>query len=377
MINQAFTQWSLDPVITTLETINAPIEDIQFPTVTVCDQKPADNWGPIEKVFNPLAFECRFDWSNPLSNDCQELTKAIRKDFKFLIASIIETFIGYLNEIDYKTLTEAPMFKGQITNYNQSGVMDIVAEILRQGKDEVLIELAIQKFATDMPIVKGIDYIFGKDYTTDAFINCTSKICKDNQENAVRFLITLEWTKKGIPFGSFITQFIRLNNYKSFGSCRHDLCLQYNDTNFDCTKLDENENILHEYFALLSKHFGFNDSEILSLYELPGMLADNLDYRDASSVDGKIESDFLLGDIPQAYMYSDCKEREHINFTINYSTTPGVRESRQFQQCYWSEEKLNETGMYIHSMYLQYPSHESVYAAMLHGMSSLNKLKST
>ena len=57
MINQAFTQWSLDPVITTLETINAPIEDLQFPTVTVCDQKPADNWGPIEKVLNSLAFE--------------------------------------------------------------------------------------------------------------------------------------------------------------------------------------------------------------------------------------------------------------------------------------------------------------------------------
>ena len=58
MINQAFTQWSQDPVITTLETISAPIDEIQFPTVTVCDQKPADNWGSIEKVLNSLAFQC-------------------------------------------------------------------------------------------------------------------------------------------------------------------------------------------------------------------------------------------------------------------------------------------------------------------------------
>ena len=100
MINQAFTQWSDNPVITTLETISAPIDEIQFPTVTVCDQKPADNWGPIEKVLNPLAFECY----NPISNSCKESTKEIRKDFKFLIASIVETYLEFLNEIDYKTL---------------------------------------------------------------------------------------------------------------------------------------------------------------------------------------------------------------------------------------------------------------------------------
>ena len=353
MINQAFTQWSQDPVITTLDTISAPIEDIQFPTVTVCDQKPADNWGPIEKVFNPLAFECSFNMSNPLSKTCQESTNEIRKDFKFLIASVVEEYLEFLNEIDYKTLMEAPMFKSQIERYNQSGVMDIVAEILRQGKDEDLKEFLIQEFATDFPIVEGIKHIFGADYKTDTFLNCTSTICKDNQENAVRFLLTLEWTKKGIPFGSLITQFISLNNFTSFGSCRHDLCLQGVDTNFDCTKLDENEKILHEYFALLSKSFGFNDTELLSLYELPGMLADKTDYYptasvNTASVDGKIEADFLLGDIPQAYLYSDCEDRENFMFNINYSTNAALRNPGQFQQCYWNEIKMNETGMYKH-----------------------------
>ena len=89
MINQAFTQWSEHPVITTLETISAPIDEIQFPTVTVCDQKPADNWGPIEKMFNSLAFQC----SSPISNNCKESTKEIRKDFEFLIASLVEAYL--------------------------------------------------------------------------------------------------------------------------------------------------------------------------------------------------------------------------------------------------------------------------------------------
>ena len=93
MINQAVTQWSDNPVITTLETISAPIIDIQFPTVTVCDQKPADNWGPIEKVFNSLAFEC-----SKLTQNCIESTKEIRKDFKLLIASFVDAYLKLLND---------------------------------------------------------------------------------------------------------------------------------------------------------------------------------------------------------------------------------------------------------------------------------------
>ena len=190
-------------------------------------------------------------------------------------------------------------------------------------------------------IVLLIEEDFGANYKTENFPNCTSDICKDSQENAVRILLMLWMTMGGIPLGSFIAQFIHLNNFKSFGSCRHDLCDTYT-LSFNCTGFDENEKKLHAYFTEISKSFGFNDSELLSLYELPGMLADKVDYYPTASVNGKIEADFLLGDLPQAYLYSDCKEREHINFTINYRTSSYYL--GQFQQCYWSEEKLNETG---------------------------------
>ena len=102
MINQAFTQWAEYPVITTLETISAPIDEIQFPTVTVCDQKPPNNWGPLEKVLNSLAFECS-GYSN-----CKESTE-IRQDFKFLIDSFVEACLQLLDGVDYKTLTEVPL----------------------------------------------------------------------------------------------------------------------------------------------------------------------------------------------------------------------------------------------------------------------------
>ena len=144
MINQAFTQWSENlPVITTLDTITAPIDEIQFPTVTVCDQKPADNWSPVEKLLNSLAFEC-----HKSSYDCKESSEEIRKDFKFLIVSLVRECQKLLNGIDYKTLTEAPMFKNVIEWYNSSGVTDIVAEVMKQGRYEDLEDLAIKIFGT-------------------------------------------------------------------------------------------------------------------------------------------------------------------------------------------------------------------------------------
>ena len=54
MVYRSINDWRENPVLTTLDTIVAPIEDIQFPTVTVCpdeSQKP-DNWAPIETILN-------------------------------------------------------------------------------------------------------------------------------------------------------------------------------------------------------------------------------------------------------------------------------------------------------------------------------------
>ena len=333
MINQAVTQWSDNPVITTLETISAPINDIQFPTVTVCDQKPADNWGPIEKVFNSLAFEC-----SKLTPNCIESTKEIRKDYKLLIASFVDAYLRLLNETDYQSLIEISMFQTEIQKYKDFGVIHIVAEVLKQGKYEELIELAIQKFGTGYvywkSIIDEIKDLFEADYNTD-----TSDT--DLQESAVRILLLLRWTREEIPFGSFITQFIPypLKTFKSFGSCRQNLCGVYDEMTIDCTyEIGENQRKLHEYFTELSKLFGFNETELLSLYDLPGMLADGLDYAIPAKANDKTEDDNLLGDIPQAYLYSTCKEREHVQEYFNYKDN--------FKQCNWQEDKLNETGIY-------------------------------
>ena len=61
-LKDAFHDWEDMPVMTTLDSIAAPINMIQFPTVTICqdEYKPPDNWAFLENILNNIAFECRY-----------------------------------------------------------------------------------------------------------------------------------------------------------------------------------------------------------------------------------------------------------------------------------------------------------------------------
>ena len=63
-----------NPTITSLDSIAAPINDIQFPTITVCNDKLheiQDNWSFLESILNFLEFDLN-----------------VEKDFQFLFTSI-------------------------------------------------------------------------------------------------------------------------------------------------------------------------------------------------------------------------------------------------------------------------------------------------
>ena len=85
MINGCFEDWSENPVITSITTITSPIDELQFPTVTVCSEDQPSNWAFLENVLNFLAFECDSE------KECEE-TQALRKDFKYLIKSFVNIY---------------------------------------------------------------------------------------------------------------------------------------------------------------------------------------------------------------------------------------------------------------------------------------------
>ena len=99
IVRSAINDWNKNPVITSLDSIATPIEDVQFPTVTVCDDKPNevhDNWSFIESLFNFLNIQCQTPASQIKSGDYCNFTEPLRHDFNFLIESIVDVSMKYM-----------------------------------------------------------------------------------------------------------------------------------------------------------------------------------------------------------------------------------------------------------------------------------------
>ena len=94
LINSALTQWEYNPTITTLDTIAAPIDDIQFPTVTVCNdyvRNVPDKWAILENLLNLINFDCQ----NVEDLRCNT-TNMIRSDYDFFIESAIDILKNWI-----------------------------------------------------------------------------------------------------------------------------------------------------------------------------------------------------------------------------------------------------------------------------------------
>ena len=92
-IQSSFTEWDEDPVITTMDSIAAPIKDLQFPTLTACtsQNKSPDNWSTLEIILNFLAFTCSDSGVTSTTTNltyCND-TEIIRNDFKHMIDQIL------------------------------------------------------------------------------------------------------------------------------------------------------------------------------------------------------------------------------------------------------------------------------------------------
>ena len=98
-----------------------------------------------------------------------------------------------------------------------------------------------------------------------------------------------ESDKQDIRFGSFLTNFIPLKNFKSFVSttmtdcflwdkgCDYDYdydTYEMGSVTFGCGALDDNEIFIHGLFSALSTLIGFDKTNNISLFDIPSILAD-------------------------------------------------------------------------------------------------------
>ena len=56
----SFSDWTGNPTINDIESMTSPVEEIIFPSVTICPKSPnPDRWGPTIKMFDSIKRKCR------------------------------------------------------------------------------------------------------------------------------------------------------------------------------------------------------------------------------------------------------------------------------------------------------------------------------
>ena len=57
-----FPDWKEDPTVTLIESVTSPIEELAFPTITLCPTNlNPDRWGPAIRLFDYMKRRCKRD----------------------------------------------------------------------------------------------------------------------------------------------------------------------------------------------------------------------------------------------------------------------------------------------------------------------------
>ena len=304
MINLAFTDWSDNPVITTLDTIAAPIDDIQFPTVTVCPgaNEPSDNWAFLENLLDFSKFSCfGLDEQN-----CNH-TEPLRKDFGFLMMNVKNLYIGFYNFYERKMMPIPNDLFHVKTGLHLNNLLWNFKEWTANGNVSFELEHLIKDgyskglSTTDIYKVLGYDYISTVPVgpQNDPYKNCNSsraflKYSECENIFLVKLLYELTSTKQG--FGSLVRNYGHLESSHSFGLSKTINDLGLNQFDDICSILTSNEMKLHEYFTKLSTSIGFDETEAISLYDMPAIFG---------SIIGEDNWPLLM---PQTFIYSRCMD---------------------------------------------------------------------
>ena len=276
-IHDSLSDWEENPVITTMDSIAAPVNDIQFPTVTVChdEDKPPDNWAPLELFLNNFAFQCKefedYPINLPICND----TIKIRNEFKFLIELISKRMNKMMLDENLQDLSLLE---------DENDLMEKIAVALTDGDldKESLYNLPNQYFGVEMRerdiklVLKALineteyfDYSFFGYYSYyEEKVNCSSLQCQQNLETVLSVASTLHDVTDGYGFlfGSFLAEFIP------------QLADEFNPNSYFYHKMkyichfDMGQEKIHDFLVSLSRYFGLKQSEAVSLYDIPAIL---------------------------------------------------------------------------------------------------------
>ena len=151
-----------------------------------------------------------------------------------------------------------------------------------------------------------LDILFGggkqfDDYPLFQPENCTSIEDCLKIEIVMEKILGMDYFWEG--FGTFLRNYVLLNEFDSFKIDETFMNIYYDkvaygDMSSICENLRDDEIKTHQIFTELSKLIGFEDNEVMSLYDIPGMISD---------VARKDFDEVIYGAMYKSSFYSRCK----------------------------------------------------------------------
>ena len=312
-VNTSYSNWEEEPVITTLDSIAAPIHKIQFPTVTVCrdEYRQPNHWAFLETVLNYLAFQCginehlnelyhKSSLRDPIIPKCTDIQN-IRKDFDFVSKTIEKEVkawaykkqldeIPLLKELPFRTKKDSDEDTSFHSALEYNASMLEIADMITKNE----IQLGdvrnwphkyfahfetVQEIMNDNTGEAEYDYYYDlfSSWGTKEHVNCSSNDCQTNLKSVqkvIRSLQSLVAIDPILSFGSFLATFTPLLRKKAQNEQYFSLDFagtlpQYNL----CPTMGDEEVFMHNLFKSMAKSLGFKDDEATSLLEIPSIMA--------------------------------------------------------------------------------------------------------
>ena len=245
----AYNDWQENPVITSVESIDSSLNEIQFPTLTFChdDYFQPDQWALTEMVFNAFEFNCDVK----IDPGCSK-SQALREDFKPFFKMMYDQISALIDQVSFENLDSV---------VGEKFINQIFQAILQNKTNlsglENILQDSVGKFTTYSRFIQEFVPETSEDLICD-------EDCDEIKEQVLKFIVKVDaMTIKGsIPFGSVLRQFST------------DLGLTFDTEEFrvgrtrkvdNCPKISPLEHKIHQVMLQIAKQMGLN----VSLHDLP------------------------------------------------------------------------------------------------------------
>ena len=307
LVVDSVDDWNKRQTITTLDSIATPIQEVQFPTVTVCvnEEVPPDNWSYLEKFLNSLAFSGNSSLSAQIRSDVIDgiVTRLLEKMEK-KYRSAKDLAVWRINEAElstkyHRTLVDTAEL---ICNKNFS-LSDLRSTIVQNfmTNDNYFTDI-LQKLFDGKVDLNEADYGL-------LYAKCKTKCCENflglhgndffhGIMNSGYFL----YSQASIGLGTFLANFANMSiddksKGKEWSTFNLESTIKF-DTTFEadkCDKISTVDILLHKFFEDLALFIGFSKNEPVSLFDVPSMLGIKEDMADIKTTT-----------IKEAILYSQC-----------------------------------------------------------------------